>query len=184
MQMVVYHGSDANFKNLRISKSLVKHESTMNNEGLGIYFSTDPRVAQSYGKYVYTLEVNSAYFMDFRKRVVCTQYLTKIGQEIFTKYKVNIFHYFSLSDFVGRMFSGGQAIYSVGHDIAEILDNTYEFFQEVPESKRQRIYGTLRKVDKNNRRVYMFNYHIKNIGVIKSVDPDIVKIVDKRRSFQ
>ena len=48
--MIVYHGSNSNFKSLRISKSLVKHNSTLLNEGLGIYFSTDKEVARSYGK--------------------------------------------------------------------------------------------------------------------------------------
>ena len=32
--MIVYHGSNSNFKSLRISKSLVKHNSTLLNEGL------------------------------------------------------------------------------------------------------------------------------------------------------
>lgn len=36
--MLVYHGSNSNFRTLRISKSLVKHDSTLENEGLGIYF--------------------------------------------------------------------------------------------------------------------------------------------------
>lgn len=39
--MIAYHGSDSNFKTFRLSKSLVKHNSTLENEGLGIYFSTD-----------------------------------------------------------------------------------------------------------------------------------------------
>ena len=43
--MRVYHGSSHNFKKLRIDKHLVNYESTLLNEGLGIYFSTDFEIA-------------------------------------------------------------------------------------------------------------------------------------------
>ena len=59
--MVVYHGSNSNFKKLRISKDLVKRESTKTNEGMGIYFTTDKEIARSYGKYIYTIEINDKY---------------------------------------------------------------------------------------------------------------------------
>lgn len=67
--MIAYHGSNRNFKKLRISKQLVQRTSTELNEGIGIYFSTNKRVAESYGNYVYILEINDKYFKDFRKRV-------------------------------------------------------------------------------------------------------------------
>lgn len=76
--MVVYHGSNRRFKSLRISKSLVNGRGSLENEGLGIYFSTDRDVACSYGKYVYRLYVNDKVLKDFRKEVcmstVCSFY--------------------------------------------------------------------------------------------------------------
>lgn len=65
--MIVYHGSNSNFKKLRIAKSLVKHQSTLENEGLGIYFTTDKEIARSYGKWIYSLEIPDD-MIDFRNK--------------------------------------------------------------------------------------------------------------------
>lgn len=82
--MIVYHGSNSNFRTLRISKNLVNHKSTITNEGLGIYFSTNLDVAKSYGKYIYTLEINDKVLIDFRSRGNCRRYLAKLAN-IFIK---------------------------------------------------------------------------------------------------
>lgn len=178
--MIVYHGSNSNFKKLRIAKNLVKHESTMNNEGLGIYFSTDRSVAESYGKYLYTIEINDKYFADFRKKDKCSFYIRKIIHTVYKETGVKINNYFSAEDFINRMYFGGQAISTVGKDIAEILDNTEEFYFAYNQTTKEKIYRELRKVDKELKIAYMFNYHIKNIGIIKCVDDDnIVRIVRK-----
>ena len=76
--MIVYHGSNSNFTKLRIAKSLVKNSSTLENEGPGIYFSTDKSVAKHYGKYVYTLDINDKYFLDSRNAVICKKCLYSI----------------------------------------------------------------------------------------------------------
>lgn len=178
--MIVYHGSNSNFKKLRIAKNLVKHESTMNNEGLGIYFSTDRSVAESYGKYLYTIEINDKYLVDFRKKDKCSLYIRKIINTVYKETGVKINNYFSAADFINRMYFGGQAISTVGKDIAEILDNTSEFYFACSQTIREKIYRELRKVDKELKIAYMFNYHIKNIGIIKCVDDNnIVRIVRK-----
>lgn len=178
--MIVYHGSNSNFKKLRIAKNLVKHESTMNNEGLGIYFSTDRSVAERYGKYLYTIEINDKYLVDFRKKDKCSLYIRKIINTVYKETGVKINNYFSAADFINRMYFGGQAISTVGKDIAEILDNTSEFYFACSQTTREKIYRELRKVDKELKIAYMFNYHIKNIGIIKCVDDNnIVRIVRK-----
>lgn len=182
--MIVYHGSNSNFKRLRISKSLVKHNSTLLNEGLGIYFSIDKEVARSYGKYIYTLEINDKCFVDFRTRTKCAQYIKSIISHVLKETGINISNYFSVNEFIDRMYLGGQTIFTIGHDIAEILNNTDEFYLGFCETKRNKIYSKLRAVDKNRQiRAYMFNYHIKNIGVIKSVDADTVRIISKENSY-
>lgn len=181
--MIVYHGSNSNFKKLRISKSLVKHDSTMDNEGLGIYFSTDRSVAESYGKYIYTLEINDDYFIDFRKKEKCSFYIRRVINTVYKQTGIKINNYFSAADFINRMYWGGQPIFTVGKDIAEILDNTDEFYMEFSEAKRDSIYRILRKIDKECIKVYMFNYHIKNIGVIKTTDENVVRIMSKENRY-
>lgn len=182
--MIVYHGSNSNFKKLRISSSLVKHESTKTNEGLGIYFSTNKEVARSYGKYIYTLEINDNYFVDFRKKDKCSFYIRKLIHTVYKETGIKINKYFSAEDIINRMYFGGQAISTVGKDIAEILDNTEEFYFAYSKTTKEKIYRELRKIDKELKIAYMFNYHVKDIGIIKCVDGDnIVRIVRKENTL-
>lgn len=177
--MIVYHGSNSNFKHLRISKSLVKHSSTLNNEGLGIYFSTDRSVAESYGKYVYTLEINDKYFLDFRKKSVCRKYISDLTKEIYTKTNINIAKYIKLETLVDYMYFGGIAISGIAKEIELLLDSCEQWYIDVSESKQKQVFSILRLYNKRNLITYMFNYHIKNIGIIKSVDDNVVRIVNK-----
>lgn len=180
--MIVYHGSNRNFKKLRIAKELVQRESTKTNEGMGIYFSTDKEVARSYGKYIYTLEINDKYFLDFRARGRCRIYVGKIAQKIYKELKIDILDYISLEDTADRMYWGGLAISSVGREIYMLLDSNEKFYK-LPKYKIERVYQMLRGFDRKPPKAYMFNYHIKNIGVIKVTDENIVKIINKEQSY-
>lgn len=180
--MLVYHGSDSNFKKLRIAKSLVKHESTLTNEGMGIYFSTDKEIAKSYGKYIYTLEINDKCFVDFRNRTKCRLYVAKLANSVYQKTGVDILQYINLEETADRMYWGGLSICGVGREIYLLLDSNEKFYQ-LPQGKIEKIYQMLRAYDKKQLNVYMFNYHIKNIGVIKKVNEDVVRIVKKENSY-
>lgn len=181
--MIVYHGSNSNFKKLRISSSLVKHESTKTNEGLGIYFSTNKEVARSYGKYLYTLEINDKYFVDFRNKARCRLYVTTLVKNIYNETKIDISKYLDINDLVNRMYWGGQSISGVGREIYMLLDSNENWYMSTPISKIERIYQILRAYDKKHLYAYMFNYHIKDIGVIKNVDDNIVRIINKEQSY-
>ena len=180
--MVVYHGSNSNFKKLRIAKELVQHENTKTNEGMGIYFSTDIEVARSYGKYIYTLEINDEYFRDFRKRIVCKSYVAKIVREIRDKTNINIAYFIDIDSLVDRMYYGGQSISKVGHEIYMLLDSN-ENWCKFPQYRIKRVYQMLRGYDRKPPKVYTFNYHIKNIGVIKDVSDEVVRIVNKEKAY-
>lgn len=181
--MVVYHGSNHNFKTLKISKSLVRYNSTLENEGLGIYFSTDKSVAESYGKYIYTLDINDKYFIDFRKQRNCITYVNNIVEQIKKITKININNYINTAQVANYMYFGGIAISGVGKEIYMLLDSTEQFYNEISTTNRKKIYIILRKIDKQPPKAYMFNYNIKNVGVIKDVSDDIVKIIDKRSAY-
>lgn len=80
---------------------------------------------------------------------------------------------------INRMYYGGQSISRVGHDIAEILENTEEFYFAYSQTKKENIYRTLRSYDnfsKQRIKAYMFNYHIKNIGILKTTGDNVVRI--------
>ena len=181
-KMIVYHGSNANFKQLRISSSLVKRESTKTNEGMGIYFSTNKEVAKSYGKYLYTLEINDKYFKDFRRRTICRLHIAEVAKKIYKELKIDILEYINMQEISERMYWGGQAICSVGREIYLLLDSNEKWYK-LHQYKIDRVYQILRAYDKKSLKVYMFNYHIKDIGVIKDVSEDVVRIVNKEKLY-
>lgn len=179
--MIVYHGSNSNFKTLRIDKKLVKHQSTLDNEGLGIYFSTDRSVAESYGKYVYVLEINDYYFSDFRNYDTCYNYVSHIVNIIKNEVGINLSDYMyrgALESTVDRLNLGGLAISGVGRELSLLLDSEESFFK-LSETKRNKIFRLLKQCDKNCPKAYMFTYHIENIGVIKDVSESVVRIIRK-----
>ena len=180
--MIVYHGSNRNFKKLRIAKELVQRESTKTNEGMGIYFSTDKEVARSYGKYLYTIEINKAYFYDFRKRITCKGYIHKIVTTILRETGVDITRYYNIDETVDRLYFGGLAFSGIGRELYLVLDSNEKFYQ-LPQYKIERVYQMLRGFDRRPPKAYMFNYHIKNIGVIKDVSEDVVRIINKEQSY-
>ena len=178
--MIVYHGSNSNFKKLRISKTLVQHRTTLENEGLGIYFSTDKEVARSYGKYIYTLAIDDRYIQDFRKIATCKRYINEIAKEIYKETEINILSMFDVNGLLYRMQLGGQCIYETGKEIYALLDSTEEWYTSIPQYKRDKISRMLNAHDKELK-AYMFSYHIPNIGVIK--DLNVVQIVNKEDSY-
>lgn len=176
--MIAYHGSNANFKKFAVSNRLTKRDSTRNNEGMGIYFSTDINVAKSYGKYLYTMEINEAYVLDFRSKMVCKKYVEGIRKHIYEKTKIDIAGYINLSGVVLYAHCGNIAIWGITREIEMLLDSNEHWYELAP-SRIERVYQILRGYSKKHLRAYMFNYNIKNTGVIKDVKEDVVRIVKK-----
>lgn len=181
--MIVYHGSNHCFRKLKIARSLVEHASTLENEGLGIYFSTDKNIAKSYGKYIYILELNENKMYDFRNRTECQKYVHNIIRFIKEKYNISICQYFSPDVLIDRMTFGGQCIFRTGKEICDCLESNEQFYFAFSEKKRQRIYHDLLQFDKGLN-AYMFSYSIKNIGVIKNIDENIVKIIKREKVLE
>lgn len=184
--MIVYHGSNSIFKTLKISKKLVKHQSTLDNEGLGIYFSTDIEVARSYGKYIYTLGINDMYFHDFRNFGTCANYISEIRTKVFKETGIDVYSFMyvgALEDLRTRLHCGGLAVCGVGREIELMLDSSDYFYTSLSNTTIQKIFNILKYFDKHCPSVYMFTYHIQNIGVIKDVSEDVVKILSRERSY-
>lgn len=182
--MIVYHGSNHNFRTLRLCPKYTG-QSTKENEGVGIYFSPNRQVAESYGKYIYTLDVSDDTMIDFRKEYDTAKYVNRMLMAIWNKTKVDIWKYLDVPSIVESVVNGDICISDLGErDIYLILDSTEAWYTDgLPEWKRQSVYRVLRQEDQKLQ-VYMFPYHIKDIGVIKDVSTDVVKIVGKERNPQ
>lgn len=177
--MIVYHGSNHSFRQLRISKNLVSRGSTVKNEGYGIYFSEFKDVAESYGKYLYTLEINNADYLDFRHSSVCLRYVNAIANAIYAKTGVWIASMINLQGIVDYMHHGGIAISGTCDEIALNLDSSEKWYNEVSQTNKDKILCFLRNYDRKHLKAYSFTYHIKGVGVIKSVEPEVARIVNK-----
>ena len=184
--MIVYHGSHSNFKKLRISPKLCKHASTVTNEGYGIYFSTTPTVALTYGKYIYTLEINDDYIIDYRKKSECRKLVNTIMLYIKQECDINIYPYFkdSLERIIDNLYLGGLGISSIGDELILMLDSSYEWYATVSNTKIQKVYRKLKSYNKTHMKAYLFNYHIKNIGIICDASDNVVKIIAKDWCYQ
>ena len=180
--MIVYHGSNHNFKNFRIDKDLVEHRSTLENEGLGIYFSTNIEVARSYGKYLYIVDTGSANVMDFRRRSDCEWLLLHLAEGL-KKYGIRLSDYITVQEkgmIVDRMYFGGQSISGLGNEVYNWLLNNEKFCSQkgIPLSS---IYSYLKDYTDSRLDAYLFPYHIKDIGVIKKSGLDKVRIIGRAR---
>ena len=178
--MIVYHGSPRNFRKLRIDKKLVRHNASLENEGCGIYITTDINIAKSYGNYIYEIEVADSYVRDFRNLRECTKYVNEIRKHILDKTGIDISRYINLRNIAISMQDATIAISGTCHEIYLMLDSN-EYWYLLPISKIERVYSILRAYDSKHLKVYMFNYMIKNVGICKTVDESIVRIVGKRK---
>ena len=179
--MIAYHGSNSNFKKFRIHKDLVKSDSTLRNEGLGIYFSTNIDVAKSYGKYLYTIGINDKVLLDFTNKRVCTSLIYNVCKEVYKSTGADISCALDVNDIADYLHTGRVAISGLHREIWLLLDSNEEFYKRYSDSQRERICTALKLANKKALKAYMFIYQIPNIGVIKDASDDVVRILKKER---
>lgn len=179
--MVVYHGSNHNFKTLRISKSLASHDESTLVEGYGIYFSTFRDVAESYGKYVYVLNLNPAYIIDFREFKGCVKYLSSLREDVNKCYKVDIFKFLSLPPLVYGMVNGQFAVTRISNEVYLLLDSDPRWHELIGNSYES-IMSYIRGYDQQHQVIVLYNDpSIRGAGVVKRILPEAVKIYAKER---
>lgn len=176
--MIAYHGSNHNFKTLRIRKDLTR-KASVDNEGYGIYFSTDKSVALSYGKYLYTLEINDSVLCDMRSVRVCMAYVKSLENDLYKCYGVRLSRYTDLPMVARYLAEGRVAISGIGREIHNILDSVYNFYMDYG-TRCESIWRFLESWN-GIPKAYMFTYRIKDSGIIRDVSPDVVRIVSKER---
>lgn len=174
--MYVYHGSNHNFRVLRIRKDLTK-DSTLRNEGYGVYFSTDRDVAKTYGEYLYTIRVNDKYIFDMRKLAACRAYLRNLSRDVWNQFAFHLETYIDVKLLAECLQSGKVAISGVGQEVANMLDSTEMFYTDYRRSHED-VYKWLEKWT-GVPKVYLFTYHVAGSGIIRDVSPNIAVITSK-----
>lgn len=172
--MIVYHGSSANFGQLRVGKRLVRNSSSLTNEGMGIYFSLDKNVAKSYGKYLYTINIDAS-VIDYRLAVNSKLYIEAIRNYIIHKFGVDISNYIDYNAISWFVQSGVVGVQGLPVEIMLCLDSKGEFYADVNQNVIDEIFKVLmseriikREFAKWNT-AYIFPYNIPDCGIIKDV---------------
>lgn len=179
--MIVYHGSIHNFRTLRLCPKYTQ-QYTRENEGVGIYFSTNRSVAEFYGQYIYTLDINDDALLDLRKKTDAKKYVNAMLASVRKKTKVPVQKYLDVPLLADDIVNGRVFIMNLGERTMSLyLDSNERWYSDgITEMQRQNVYRALRHEDKKLK-AYMFSYHIKDIGVIKDVSPEVVKIIGKEK---
>ena len=176
--MVVYHGSSHNFRTLRIRKDLTK-DSSLKNEGYGVYFSLNRDVAASYGKYLYTIQVNDKLLVDMRRLDMCRYYVRHLSGDIQKQFGFYLDAYVNTRMLVEYLQAGQVAISGVGEEVKNLLDSEESFYNRF-RSRTETIFRWLERWS-GCPKAYLFTYHIVNCGVIKDVSSDVAVLVNKER---
>ena len=169
--MLVYHGSMASFGQFRIENGLVRNSSTLINEGKGIYFSTDKNIAKSYGKYLYTVNVDAP-VIDYRYKANCAKYVSAVRKYIKDRNGVDISLYMDLGMIANSIYDGSVGIAKLPRELSLCLDSSYKFY-ELPQKlidDTLAVLGSERIIKREFAKwntAYMFTYNIPNCGVIK-----------------
>lgn len=174
--MIVYHGSNVKVNKLKIDNKLSK-ESSLGNEGPGIYFSKDPGVARSYGKYLYTLNIDGNLVWDLRMLPFISKVMADIRYEVMKKTQVDISKYIDLNSIGQGIYWGNVGVSTLSREIGLHLDSSELLWTSIPNADKfiEEVKKVVTKFIKLKIKIYMFNYSIPEIGVIK--DEDLVHIV-------
>lgn len=166
--MILYHGSYHNFDfpNMSQIKKYSK-ESSLLNEGHGLYCTTMPGVAKSYGKYVYEINVDTKDVKVFNSYSGVHYYIVDIILFIKERNKVDISPYININSIAAYVVSGKIGLCNIGGEIEKILDNSEPFYNRYG-SVSEVVYNSLRLWDKKHLPgCYKVECSVPNTFIIK-----------------
>lgn len=176
--MYVYHGSNHSFRVLRIRKDLTK-ESSLKNEGYGVYFALSRSVASSYGKFLYTIEISDGYLTDMRRLDTCKAYIRRISGNVYKRFGFHLEAYINMPMLAEYIRCGNVSIADIGRELQNLLDSN-ELFYRHHGNHSEEIFKWL-VFREHYPSVYLFTSEIEGNGVIKRVTPEVARLVSKER---
>ena len=180
--MIAWHGSCHNFQKFRISRALTS-ESSLQNEGMGIYFSTDRSVAEAYGRYIYTIEINDRQLKDFRTLRACRKYISDMLEYARQKTGIDLSDIIDIENIAVYIHEGQIAVSGAARETELILDSSAYWYSAFSETARTRALQSLRAFENKNLAAYLLpetKYGIKGCGIIRKATPEVVTILSKK----
>lgn len=126
----LFHGSNAKFKEFKISEDLTTTRVENLREGLGIYMTDDTSLSDGYGKYRYILSIKEKEISDFTDK----DYIIKLFKTLSKKIGFNIFDFIQEETFIQHILNGGLDIVSLYEHIQLALESN-EYFYHLYEDK-------------------------------------------------
>ena len=180
--MILYHGSSHNFDFPNISQiKKYSKESSVLNEGYGLYCTSIPMVATSYGKYIYEIEVDRQDISVFNSYSSVQYYIVDIILFIKERNKVDISPYINIHSIAEYVVSGKIGVCNIGGEIEKILDNSEPFYNRYG-SVSEVVYDSLRLWDKKYvPGCYKVECSVPNTFIIR--DFTLIKSIKKRKIY-
>lgn len=123
--ITLYHGSHKLFNSFKIGKEWVVRDESLLAEGLGIYLTEDKKLADSYGKYLYTVEIDEQSVTDFTDAFV----VRKVIHSISTDVTISLDEEIDIEQVIERVLNGGIKVTQLYDEINQLLDSNYSFYE-------------------------------------------------------
>lgn len=122
--MILYHGSNNLFDQFVIDEKYSTHNWLM--EGLGIYMINDRSVAESYGKYLYFVDVDEKLISDFTSK----KYILSVLKELERKVGIKFLSYINIENVICMILDGSLTITNLYKEITDLLDSNETFYSK------------------------------------------------------
>lgn len=166
--MILYHGSSHRFSkpDMRAIKKYCG-DSSRNNEGYGLYCSTDIDVARSYGKYTYIMEVDDKHVIDFSKMTNCKFILKKLIINVRNKTGIDITPFIDAMYICSGIQQGKIGVAFIGDYIRVILDNSEKFYVRYGKYVDNVLNALTDFDNKCVPKIYKVQCNVRNVVIIK-----------------
>lgn len=178
--MKLYHGSNHSFDFPNISQiRKYSKESSLLNEGHGLYCTSIPMVATGYGKYIYEIEVDRQDIRTFNSYTSVGLYIMEIAEFVENRNKVKIAPFLNINNIAAYVVGGKLGVCNIGREIENILDNNEQFYNRYG-SISEVVYESLRLWDKKHSPgCFKVECSVPNTFIIK--DFTLIKSIKKRK---
>jgi hypothetical protein len=180
--MIVYHGSDRSFKELRIDSRLAVRATSSTEEGYGIYFSLDRETASKYGKYLYTLDVSERIGVVWNN-LGARRFVVSLYDEVLEETGRYIGKFMNTERLINHIADGSVFINRLHEYIKYKLSNNPSATKVWSKTTINKVSEQVRRVIRKYVKAYVFTSIVPNTGILKDVSADVVQIVKKERLY-
>jgi hypothetical protein len=177
--LVLYHGSSRLFSNFEVREDLCVHDiNSVLSEGMGIYLTSDKRIASNYGNIIYEVEVYDRNILDLTNIKGVSFVIQRLCEGL-GEIGVDVRDYLreeTLDRIIDGVVSGGLCCTKIDRELEMYLDSEESFHIDgnVVEEVYERL-GNINREDILDR--YVIKFNDRGLGVVYiAKNPLLLKI--------